>query len=176
MKNIINGDQESFNVLYDRYKNKLFYYFYRMLGNCSNTANDFLQDLFLKIIDRPDLYNPSYPFHTWIYSVAHNLCKNEYRKREVRKNYAESETGSEPIHEPDFHYFEKTDPLDLAFQKIEELSENSRDVLLLKYKENFSIEEISEILDLPSGTVKSRLYYARVELTKVLKGLEIYER
>ena len=48
MTNIGRGDRKSFDELYFRYNNRLFYYFYRMLGNCEETANDFLQDIFLK--------------------------------------------------------------------------------------------------------------------------------
>jgi RNA polymerase sigma-70 factor (ECF subfamily) len=172
MKELLYGCQNSFNELYGRYKNKLFYYFYRMLGNCENTANDFLQDIFMKIIEKPEMYNPDYPFHKWIYSVAHNMCRNEYRKREVRKN-SQFLNRPEEIIEQDFHSFEYIDPLDLAFSKIESLPEISKNVLLLKYRENFSIGEISDILEIPAGTVKSRLFNARAELGELLKKHEI---
>ena len=172
MQNICMGDQPSFNELYRRYKDRLFYYFYRMLGSCEELSNDFLQDLFFKIIDKPEMYNPSYPFKKWIFSVAHNMCKNEYRKREVRKVMLQEENPDRYIDE---HIVPKDSAkvISLAFEAIDQLKPKSKEILLLKYRENFSLKEIAEILELNEGTIKSRLHYARVELSKALSKHKI---
>lgn len=172
MKKIIGGDRVAFNEVYDRYHERLFYYFYRMLGNCEETANDFLQDIFLKIIDKPELFNPAYPFRKWIFSVAHNMCKNEYRKRETRKTILQDSFPDNIPEEPDFNDENRSLWLDSAFNKKNGISEKSREILVLKYRENFSLEEISDILNLPKGTVKSRLFYARNELSNFVKLLK----
>ena len=175
MQSVGNGDKPAFDELYDRYHNRLFYYFYRMLGNCEETANDFLQDIFLKIIDKPGLFNPAYPFRKWIFSVAHNMCKNEYRKRETRKTVLQD---SFPEDIPDKNNQDETNRyswIETAFREMSGLSEKSREILVLKYRENFSLEEISEILDVPKGTVKSRLFYARNELATVVKQIQTKE-
>ena len=172
MQNICMGDQPSFNELYRRYKDRLFYYFYRMLGSCEELSNDFLQDLFFKIIDKPEMYNPSYPFKKWIFSVAHNMCKNEYRKREVRKVMFQEEN---PDRYTDEHIVPKDSAkiISLAFEAIDQLKPKSKEILLLKYRENFSLKEIAEILELNEGTIKSRLHYARIELSKALSKHKI---
>jgi len=175
MQSVGNGDKPAFDELYDRYHHRLYYYFYRMLGNCEETANDFLQDIFLKIIDKPELFNPAYPFRKWIFSVAHNMCKNEYRKRETRKTVLQ-DSFSDNI--PDKSNPDENDKyvwIETAFREMSELSEKSREILVLKYRENFSLEEISEILDVPKGTVKSRLFYARNELAAVVKQIQMKE-
>jgi len=175
MQSIGNGDKLAFDELYDRYHNRLYYYFYRMLGNCEETANDFLQDIFLKIIDKPELFNPAYPFRKWIFSVAHNMCKNEYRKRETRKTVLQ-DSFSDNI--PDKNNQEENNRhfwIETAFREMSGLSEKSREILVLKYRENFSLEEISEILEVPKGTVKSRLFYARNELAEVVKQIQMKE-
>jgi len=140
-----------------------------MLGSCEETANDFLQDIFLKIIDKPQLFNPAYSFRKWIFSVAHNMCKNEYRKRVTRNTVLQATFSENVPDETDFSEENKSRLLETAFSKMNGLSEKSREILVLKYRENFSLEEISEILNLPKGTVKSRLFYARNELTKLVK-------
>lgn len=84
MQKITQGDQIAFTILYKRYKNRLYYYFYRMLNNSSNQANDFLQELFMKIVEKPEAFNSEYKFAAWIFTLAGNMCKNEYRKRETR--------------------------------------------------------------------------------------------
>ncbi|WP_225154629.1 RNA polymerase sigma factor, partial [Bradyrhizobium sp. NBAIM08] len=78
MGRIVLGDQAAFSELYHRFKDRMYYYFYRMLGNSADLANDFVQELFMKIVEKPKSYNPNFAFHTWFYSVAHNMCKNEY--------------------------------------------------------------------------------------------------
>lgn len=172
MTNIGGGDRKSFDELYARYHNRLFYYFYRMLGNCEETANDFLQDIFLKIIDKPEQYNPQYPFRKWIFSIAHNMCKNEYRKRETRKTILQDAFQDVVPEETYSDEEDKSRWLEAAFSDANGLSEKSKEILVLKYRENFSLEEISEILKLPKGTVKSRLFYARNELSALVKQLQ----
>jgi len=80
------GETAAFDELYARYQKRLLYYFYRMLGNSNEKAGDFLQDIFMKIIERPNHFDASRRFRTWLFSVAHNMCKNEYRRLSIRKN------------------------------------------------------------------------------------------
>lgn len=172
MKQIGGGDRQAFGELYDRYQERLFYYFYRMLGNCEETANDFLQDVFLKIIDKPGLFNPAYSFRKWIFSVAHNMCKNEYRKRETRKTVLQNNFPEDVPEDTQDESEDKMKWIEAAFCERNGLSEKSRAILVLKYRENFNLDEIAEILELPKGTVKSRLFYARKEFTKFVKLLQ----
>lgn len=175
MAALTNGDQAAFSELYERFNRRLFYFFYRMLGGDNELANDFLQDIYLKIIHKPGHYNPDYRFSTWIFSVAHNMCKNEYRKREVRKVVQNDEN---PEQYPEEHSHEKQitreSVIAEVFAELENLDENQRSILLLKYRENFSLKEISEILGLPVGTIKSRLHYARLELSKRVADKELF--
>lgn len=171
---IANGNQDAFSEIYERFNERLFYFFYRMLGSDRELANDFLQDIFLKIIHKPELFKPEYKFSSWIFSVAHNMCKNEYRKRDIRKvvqneAYPEQfvdDCGAEQMNEKENLIVE-------VFTELETLEEKQRSILILKYKENFSLKEISEILDLPVGTIKSRLHYARLELSKRVADKEL---
>ena len=167
---IKNGNQSAFSELYERFNQRLYYYFFRMLGNDKEVANDFLQDIFLKIINKPELFKPGYKFTSWIFTVAHNMCKNEYRHREVRKIISNDENPDQFLTDENSYeeMLKKEQLITQLFTEIEYLEEDQKAILLLKYKENFSLKEISEILELPLGTIKSRLYYARVELTKKL--------
>nr|WP_320022720.1 RNA polymerase sigma factor [uncultured Draconibacterium sp.] len=170
MTAIKNGNQSAFSELYERFNQRLYYYFFRMLGNDKEVANDFLQDIFLKIINKPELFKPGYKFTSWIFTVAHNMCKNEYRHREVRKIISNDENPDQFLTDENSYeeMLKKEQLITQLFTEIEYLEEDQKAILLLKYKENFSLKEISEILELPLGTIKSRLYYARVELTKKL--------
>nr|WP_319480289.1 RNA polymerase sigma factor [uncultured Draconibacterium sp.] len=170
MTAIKNGNQSAFSELYERFNQRLYYYFFRMLGNDKEVANDFLQDIFLKIINKPELFKPGNKFTSWIFTVAHNMCKNEYRHREVRKIISNDENPDQFLTDENSYEetLKKEQLITQLFTEIEYLEEDQKAILLLKYKENFSLKEISKILELPLGTIKSRLYYARVELTKKL--------
>lgn len=172
MQLIVSGDQAAFSELYRRYKDRMFYYFYRMLGNSTDQANDFLQELFIKLIEKPESYHPGYNFSTWLYSIANNMCKNEYRRRGIRQEYQNAESHNSAV---DYISLSQTNPeqvIEKIFQTLDLLGEEHRSAFLLRYREGFSVKEVAEILDLAEGTVKSRLFYARKMLAEKLEYLK----
>jgi RNA polymerase sigma-70 factor (ECF subfamily) len=172
MQQIISGDQSAFSELYLRYKGRMYYYFYRMLGNSADQANDFLQELFMKLIEKPESYNSAYNFSTWLYSIANNMCKNEYRRRNIRQEYNSveaQETQIDFLNEPSI---ESEQAIEKIFQTLELMGEEHRSAFLLRYREGFSIKEVAEILELPEGTVKSRLFYTKKMLAEKLEYLK----
>ena len=172
MQQIVSGDQAAFSELYLRYKSRMYYYFYRMLGNSADSANDFLQELFLKLIEKPESYNPAYSFSTWFYSVANNMCKNEYRKRGIRQEYQDVEALEPQIDYLSDSTIEHEQVVEKIFATLDSLGEEQRSAFLLRYREGFSIKEVAEILELPEGTVKSRLFYAKKLLAEKLEYLK----
>jgi RNA polymerase sigma-70 factor (ECF subfamily) len=168
MKSIHHGDTGAFNELYGRYNRRLSYYFYRMLGNSSEKAQDFLQDIFIKIIERPELFDASRKFSTWVFSVAHNMCKNEYRRMAVRGNLIREDNVDlyAGINETELRDMQLT--ADQIFMEIDNLGETEKTAFILYYREDFSLQEIGKVLALPEGTVKSKLFYARKKLCRKL--------
>lgn len=167
MQAIQHGECQAFDELYLRYNERLYYYFYRMLGHEHTIAEDFMHDLFLKIIQKPMLFDAKRDFKTWIFSSAHNMCKNEYRNRQVRSMVYNEENTDKYL--DDIEPIENQDKiLDKIFQELNKFDESHKTAFLLKYREGFTIEEISEILELPEGTVKSRLFYTRKKLQEQL--------
>lgn len=171
MQQISAGNQQAFNLLYQRYNRRLYYFFYRMLGNSEEYANDFLQDIFMKIVENPGLFNPKFSFSRWLFSVAHNMCKNEYRKRENQKTTAQ-ETD---------HIIDETQPksdistqavIERVYDYLNHQGEEHRTVFILHYREGFAIKEIAEMMELPLGTVKSRLFYTRKLLATKFEHLK----
>ena len=171
MQMVGNGHQQAFNELYQRYSNRLYYYFFRMLGNSQELANDFLQDLFMKIIEKPERFNPAYSFSAWVFTVAHNMCKNEYRKRDVRKELVQNNDTLTCETEPVLQV-RREELIKQIYESLKDLKPEQQSAFLLFYREGFSINEISEILDLPKGTVKSRLHYTRKYLEQRFEHLK----
>ena len=168
------GDAGAFDALYHRYSQRLLVYFLRMLGNDRDKADDFLQDLFLKVIDKGGQFRAEARFSTWIFTVAHNMCKNEYRRREVRKvidpeadveAVSVLDAGANPgIHEAlDRQRFQSR-----LQQVLLTCDDSQRSAFILRFQEHLSIREISEIMDCSEGTTKSRLFYVTKKLGKAL--------
>lgn len=170
---IQHGECQAFDELYLRYNERLYYYFYRMLGYEHSIAQDFMHDLFLKIIQKPMLFDAKKSFKTWIFSCANNMCKNEYRNKQVRSVVHNEENPDKYL--DDIQSIENQDKLmDTIFKELNKFDESHKTAFLLKYREGFTIEEISEIMELPEGTVKSRLFYTRKKLqqqvTQIIKN------
>lgn len=164
---ISNGDVAAFNELYNRYNERMLYYFYRMLWNDKELAQDFLQDLFMKLIDKLNTFNADRKFSTWLFSIAHNMCKNEYRKRQIRVHAAlEPDVACDAFEDEAAVY--SALQIEDVFDCLNDLDELHRTAFLLKYREGLSIEAIGAVLDLPVGTVKSRLFYTRKKIQKEL--------
>lgn len=171
MIEVIQGNSKAFAEIYDRYSRLMINYFYKMLWQDREKAEDFMQELFTKIIHKPELFNPDKAFKTWIYSIANNMCKNEYRKQEVRKgtsnslheNIAVADNAVLPDQAHDRNVFN-----DRLKEELNTLSENHRITFILRFKQDLSIKEIAEIMDSNEGTVKSRIFYAIKKLSEKL--------
>ena len=172
MEKVAGGDGAAFSELYERYSTALINYFFRMLWRDREKAEDFMQELFTKLIHKPHLYNPERKFKTWMYSIANNMCKNEYRRMEVRRNTSNGLGDREDIKDRT-ELSDKLVDRELFNEKLDEelleLSDNHRTVFELRYREDLSIKEIAEILECSEGTIKSRLFYTIKKLSEKLQ-------
>jgi len=172
MRFICRGDKRAFDELYTRYSKPLLVYFMRLLWKDKEKAEDFVHDLFAKIINKPESFDVDRTFKTWMYSVANNMVKNEYKKQEVRKNtsngldntFAVSDQSTNVLDEVQDLFFQN------AFQNcLMDLDEKHKEVFSLRHLDGLSIKEIAEVLEISDGTVKSRLFYATKYLSESLK-------
>lgn len=161
------GEERALVQLYERYSKKLLRYFHRMLWRNEARAQDFLQDLFMKVIEQPQLFNPNRKFSTWLYSVAHNMCKNEYRKQKLRPSAEQNNI------DPSYIQLipEAMDGVKFKVALEEALNlfeEDYKTIFVLRYEMEMSVKEISVIMDVPEGSVKSKLFYLRKNLSERL--------
>lgn len=164
------GDERAFEALYARYAKQVLNYFYRMLWHDKEKAEDLTQELFSKFIHKPERYDASKPFKTWLFSVANNMCKNEYRSHEVRTKAAEfltvraesstRATGAEDMDRASFDEKLK--------EAIDALDEPRKRIMVLRFFDDLSIKEISEQMNCSEGTVKSRIFYTLQSLREHL--------
>ncbi len=168
------GDELAYVELVNRYRDRLMNFIYRYVGT-RQEAEDIVQDTFVKLFQKKDYYRPISEFSTWIFTIASNLAKTELRKRKRRKVSYLSQLGME---EKDFDIpVEDTTDEEMVGEFTESQIQNAiqslqlhfRTALILRDIEELSYEEISKILDVPLGTIKSRINRARLQLQEMLK-------
>ena len=157
--------------LHARYSRKLLGYFIRMLHNDQEKAQDFVQDLFLKILEKKHLYNPEKRFYTWVFTIAGNMCKTSYRRPLMQSISADDyELNSLASHGEDL--LEKARFKKQLRESLNSLEYHHKTVFILRYMEHFSLNEIAEITETSLGTVKSRLFYATRKMAEQLKAYD----
>ena len=160
----LNGDLKSFEVLIDEYQDRIFRLISGIVKNHA-TSQEITQDVFIKSWKNLKKYDFQYNFKSWLYKIAVNESLNTLKKTRVFEEYDEN------IHviESDIDDIDvlKLNKLNLAIAK---LNQDQRIIVQLKHFENFTYKEISQIIDVPEKTVKSRLYSARMVLRNHVKG------
>jgi RNA polymerase sigma-70 factor, ECF subfamily len=165
------GDHKAFSELFYEYKEMVYRVVYRLLGNSEET-HDAVQQTFIELYKSLPGYAGKSKFTTWLYRIAVNVSIQFFRKRKI---YDKMQAFN-----PEMHSNSEADS-DLPLEKkelrkqIEEaltsLHIRKRTVIVLHDIENRTMEEISEIIGVPVGTIKSRLFYGREELKKKLEKL-----
>jgi len=171
------GDVYAFEMIVNRYKDPLLNFVYHFLGDRID-AEDVVQETFLRVYRNKHLYRNIAKFSTWIYTIAGNLAKTELRRRKRRRLFSISQMGF------DNKDFDVPDPLRTADvvvdgemkeafirKEIDALPVKFKEVVVLRDIDEFSYEEISDILKIPIGTVKSRVNRGRLRLQKRLGDL-----
>ncbi len=172
-----NNNQKAFEILIQRFKNPLTNYVYRFLGDYDSCV-DVVQETFVKVYRYKDNYSSVAKFSTWIYTIAGNLARSEY-KRKRRKNlfsinsYGEDEKTYElpdETYRPDVAADAniKREIIQKALLKVRE---SYREAVILRDIQELSYEEIAQIIGIEVGTVKSRINRGRAELQKLLKDI-----
>ena len=172
-----NGDEQAYVELVNRYRDRLMTFVYRFV-NDAVIAEDIVQDTLVKLYTHKDYYRNIAKFSTCIYTIAGNLAKTELRKKKRRKVTNLSEMGSEdweyqiPAVGQDTGEIVQSQFAERQIQKaIQSLPLHFRTVVILRDIQELSYEEISKIVEVPLGTVKSRINRARLQLQEMLKEL-----
>ena len=160
------GDKEALEVLYNKYKKRIFNFSYRMLNNRAD-AEEVTGDFFAIISDSPH-YSISAKFTTWAYAVARNLCVSRLRKK-VRWQFLWFE-----ISDPSLNHAELIADEDIAVkvrQAINELAEKYKTVIVLREYEKLSYSEIAAVMECSQEQVKTNIFRAREKLRFILAPL-----
>jgi len=134
-----------------------------------DAAMDISQEAFIRAYKNFNHFDSNKNFFTWFYKILRNLCLNFIRDNKNRKEDVIFENIISPVSNSLQQATEEKELIQLLHESINSLSTEDREVIILKEFEGYSYKEISEMLNLPVGTVMSRLYYARKKLATKMK-------
>tara|TARA_Y100001970_G_scaffold280786_1_gene390349 strand:- start:2214 stop:2795 length:582 start_codon:yes stop_codon:yes gene_type:complete len=169
------GDVGAYNELVCRYKDRLLNFIYRYLNDIDR-SEDLVQDTLIKLYTHKNSYKEIAKFSTWLYTIAANLARTELRKIKRRKTFSITELSYE---DREFIISDSDDNIgdeDLrrSFEKniqnaLLELPDDFKTIIILRDIQELSYDDISRIVGVPIGTVKSRINRGRLKLQELLK-------
>jgi len=175
------GDEHAFETLYWRHQGGIFNFIRHFIGGSVPQAEELLQDVFLKVVKSRARYTPTAKFTTWLYQIARNSCIDHFRRMKHRKTTSLSQpigreegmvveatiANNNPSPERKARINEISDILKTA---ISTLSEEQKEVFLMREDLHLSFAEIAELISCPINTVKSRMRYALEHMRKYLES------
>ena len=172
------GDENAYIELVNRYKDKLINFIFNYLGDLES-SEDVVQETMIKLYQKKHYYKEIAKFSTWLYTIAKNLANTELRKKKQRKTTLLSQFSKDdktyelPSNDPEPGQEIQTDIVNKIIRDaVDQLSEKFKIVIVLRDIQGLSYEDISEIINVPIGTVKSRINRARLQLQVELKHLK----
>lgn len=170
----LEGDEEACEALVRRYQDRVFSLVYSIIGG-TDQVEDIAQEAFLKAFRSLKSFRGGSSFYTWLYRITVNTALNALRSKGRRQEASLEDLGGlEFLVDPDVGPAESAARRQLASrvrEAIDRLDEQYRTIVYLRELEDLSYEEIAEVVELPVGTVKSRLFRARQHLKELLEDL-----
>lgn len=176
---VLKGDQDAFEEIVTLFQHRLYHVCFRMLSN-RQEAEDIAQEAFVRAYINIHTFDQKRKFSTWIFRIATNLCIDRIRKKkpdyyldanvpgtEGLTMYSQIEAPGE-LPEDEVARMETQERIQY---EISQLSDRYRSVIVLRYIEELPLQEISDILELPLGTVKTRVHRGRAALRKQMDDL-----
>lgn len=172
-----NGDREAWEIIVRRRHSRIYNLAYRFTDRF-DLAEDLTQEVFLKVFRTLHSYRPeSGTFETWIVRVARNHFIDDYRKYKTERQqtspmddqYDMASPGGASMENPD-RALERSETSARVHRLLSKLPEDQREAVVLRDLEEMSYEEISDILGVPLGTVKSRINRGRIEMARLIRA------
>lgn len=176
---VLEGDATAYRELVEKYQNRVYGMVYGMLRNRED-ARDIAQEAFVKAYRNLGSFRMDSSFYTWLYRIAMNLAIDHTRKRKRQATTGfddaiaarDEDGGIAEVHHGDNpgRQLERKQLYAQIMDALEKLPEDQKQVILLRELEGLSYKEIADVMDIPEGTVMSRLFYARKKLQKMLSA------
>jgi RNA polymerase sigma-70 factor (ECF subfamily) len=173
------GSQKAYAVLVDKHRNAIYHIIQRIVHN-EEVARDLVQETFMKAFSSLATYRSEYRFSTWLYKIAANSSIDYLRKKRIQAlsldRPVDTGDGSMEIEVPDNSFnpelalVRKQQRFSIE-EAIDSLPPKYREVIIYRHKDDKSYEEIADLLSIPVGTVKARIFRARELLKRKLRNI-----
>ena len=168
------GNTDMYKILVEKYKIRA-YYAALMYTHSRDDALDLSQEAFYRAYRAINNFDTNKNFYTWFYRILKNICINYATRKKTHKQIsADTEDSPDLVSQnpnPE-EVFEQSEQARLLWHAINHLKEKDREIIILKEFQEMSYEEIAETLNIPIGSVMSRLYYARKRLLNEVEYLD----
>jgi RNA polymerase sigma-70 factor (ECF subfamily) len=164
------GDRQSLEKLVGLYEKPVYNAAYRILGNLDDAA-DITQAVFLKVFEHLGQYDPKYKLFSWIYRIAVNESINQLKRGKRQQTFSDNEVAATDNPEAELAAGDLSREIQIGLMG---LKEDYRTVIVLRHFSDCSYAQISEILQIPEKTVKSRLYSARQLMKETLQARGVH--
>lgn len=168
IQEVLAGNKQAYAHIINKYKNQLYATILRMTRN-PHDAGDLVQEAFIKVYEQLGKYDGKGSFSSWLYRVSFNHCMDEFRKKRYQMRQVEinEELMEDPRHpEVIFLKNEKSRHLE---RLISSLPDDERMIILLRYVNELSYDEISELAEVPISTVRNKLHRAKKKMRETVK-------
>ena len=176
-----NGNEKAFDELVKRYMEDVLNYLYKFTGDY-NESDDIAQESFIRLFSYKDKYNENMKFSSWFYTIVINRAKTRMGLKTSRDYVSLDEMNEEELSGMEFYTdpsdedeleeseYHKEIKLEYIKQAFDKMDYDYREVIFLRFDYEFDYEKIAKILDVPVGTVKSRINRGRAQLKEILKN------
>lgn len=163
IQEVLSGNKQAYAHIINKYKNPLYATILRMTKNPQD-AQDFVQEAFIKVYRQLGKYDETGKFSSWMYRVAINHCMDEFRKKRYKMKQVEINEGQVlNSNHPEVIFLKKEKSRQLE-RLIASLPQDERMIILLRYVNELSYSEISELVDIPLSTVRNKLHRAKKKM------------
>ncbi|WP_301108573.1 RNA polymerase sigma factor SigW [Sporosarcina sp.] len=179
VKEVLDGNQEAFEEIVIHFQHRLYQVCYRMLNNAAE-AEDIAQEAFVRAYVNLETYDQKRKFSTWLYRIATNLCIDRIRKKKPDYHLDAEVPGTQGL---DMYSqiaadqrlpeeeVEKMQMQERIQYEVNRLPDKYRTIIILRYMEDLQLQEIADILEMPLGTVKTRVHRGREALRQQMGSM-----
>lgn len=179
IESVLNGNTDAFSILVQCYQEQLYRFIYKLTVSREDTE-DILQEVFIRVYNNLYKYNSRWSFSTWIYNIAVNVFRSNYKKKKISHQSVENleldDVSCRSLDYPDVAYEAKEERL-LIIKLINGLKEDQKISLVLKHVQGFSYKEIADILEVTPEAAKMKVQRAKQIICKKyneMKGRGVY--
>ena len=165
---ICSGESDKFEILYSSYERQIFSYVFNMMNHHRQDTEDVCSAVWIKAYNKLNSFNGRHKFFSWIYSIARNSCYDALRKKKRKKQISSDDI--ETLERPVFHIEDLNATKEQLYETLKALKKEDKNLLVLRYIEDYKPKEIANILNLKVNQVSVRIHRAKQRAQNIIQS------